>query len=253
MRGFNGDKVGKKLQRIFDIGHVLEPLVIEDLKFAGYAISETDFTTGKQFRFSSHGGHFMGNADGVLFAEEEPVILEIKTMNHKKWMEFKSKGVKKSHPMYMDQLQAMMGLSGYGQALIVGINKNDALIHAELVEFDEIFFAGLKAKVEMVIGGSCTRRHEEPDNWICRGCFKKTACWEPESQPMAVTCQTCRHSVPDILAKDKAWHCGLHNKTATAKCDDYDMFRVTPKPVTPSVRVGGLLKGTGGVELPSTA
>ena len=89
LRGFPNDPIPYRLQRIFRDGHRIENDVIFDIKKAKVRVMEVDPFTGKQWAFQGFGGHAVGHADGMIEdAEGQSMLLEIKSMNDKKWTEF---------------------------------------------------------------------------------------------------------------------------------------------------------------------
>jgi len=209
MRGFPGNSPDVKLQRIFNIGHALEPLVINSLKDAGIHVMERDPMTGNQYRFTAYGDHFMANVDGIAEVDGEPWIVEVKTLMAKKWREMVKYGIKKSHPKYLAQVQACMGLSGYMKAMLVAINKDTAEIAIQVIDFDVIEWGAISARAEAVLKGSGVRESDDPESWGCRYCFKRDICWEPSKVSYKPQCSRCECSVPDILNRGGSWICTI--------------------------------------------
>ena len=103
LRGYPQKKIPPAVKRIFELGHIVEEIVVRDLKKSGAMVYEVDPRTKDQFEYTALGGHLRGHADGIIAFDKEnptPEILEIKSMNDKKWMMFRDKGIHKSHPIY---------------------------------------------------------------------------------------------------------------------------------------------------------
>jgi hypothetical protein len=227
MRGFPDDQPHPRLRRIFRLGHVVEDEVIADLKKAGFDVLERDQITGKQFEFKAYGGHVSSHADGIIdMGDLGPWLLEVKTMNADKWTKFKEMGVKISHPLYFSQMQTMMGLSGMRKALFIAYNKNTSEYATEEVEFDEFYWFAIKARIEQIMAGNAKRIGAAPDDWRCKGCFKRSACWGVKAPE--IMCPTCAHAVPDIMSN--GWVCAKHGRMATTPCADHTPY--TPKAKT---------------------
>jgi hypothetical protein len=236
LRGFPGTDPDKpNVLRIFRDGHRIEDEVVADLRKAGIEVLEVDPDTGKQFNYSAAGGHIQGNADGKVNLGSIPnlgldvwAILEIKSMNEKKWKEFKGKGVRISHPKYYSQMQFLMGFDGeLKHALLVAYNKNTSEYWAQVVEFDELHFALLLARAEAASNTRPERISNKGINgWPCRFCFKKDACWNP-SLEIPQVCRTCTHSEP---TDDGGWYCGLHDHHAHLPCGDWERWVPLDKP-----------------------
>ena len=110
LKGYPSKDFAPHTLRIFALGHVLEDMVVADLRKAGFKVMEKDDLTGRQFEWKECGGHVKAHADGLIDIDTGSLsLLEIKSMNDKKWGEFKKEGVRISHPNYYAQCQMMMG------------------------------------------------------------------------------------------------------------------------------------------------
>ena len=62
------------VKRIFELGHIVEEIVVRDLKKSGAMVYEVDPRTKDQFEYTALGGHLRGHADGIIaFDKENPV------------------------------------------------------------------------------------------------------------------------------------------------------------------------------------
>lgn len=220
LRGFPDDEPTPKTQRIFQLGHKLEDLIIADLKRSKITVLDRDPETNWQFAYQKYGGHIRGNVDGQIeVADGELALLEIKSMNAAKWRAFVKKGVAESHPQYVAQMQTYMGLGGFEKAVLLGYNKDTSEYHCEVVEFDLIEFHALMARAERVMGGHAPRVTDNADDWRCKFCFKRGVCREgrlPDKD-----CATCASS---LAQDDGRWYCTAKQETAQGICDDYSVW-----------------------------
>ena len=229
LRGFPNVEPEPFLQRIFNLGHVLEDMVVKDLKErADVRVWEVDPLTGKQHSYEEFGGHVVCHTDGHIQlddASDEVMILEIKSMNDASWGKFKDKGVKYSHPQYYAQLQMMMGMSGFERSFFIAINKNNSRYHAEIVEADPFEYAYLRERVRRALSGEAAKISADETDWRCRGCFKAAVCWEGADVP--ARCQTCAFSCPTV---DGWWHCDKRDEACpTEACGHYELFKPETK------------------------
>jgi len=225
LRGFPETEPTPKLKRIFRLGHVMEDMVVEDLKKkADIRVFEKDEWTGDQHRFELLNGHVVCKLDGMCLLDEgnsdELSGLEIKTMNQTSWNKFVKHGVEKSHDYYYAQLQMMMGVSGLRQFLFIAICKNTSEYHAEIVEFDELAWSAMEARIERVLNGDAPKVAKGPEDWRCRGCFKHGACWG--TQEVEPACTRCVYSRP---VADGGWHCTLHNEVCDEPCEMFEKWK----------------------------
>jgi len=222
LRGYPEDAPDPKLQRIFQMGHILEDFVVRDLKRkADVRVWEKDGLTGRQHSYSEWGGHLSCHMDGHVELDDGKVrVLEIKSMNDNSWKKFASSGVKVSHPNYFAQCQMMMAMSGLEETLFIAINKNTQDYHAEIIDFDEIEVSFLQQKVISVLDNQAEKVSTDETDWRCRGCFNRSVCWaktDPEKE-----CASCANAK---ARKDGLWECSLHGGEAQDVCDDYVVYR----------------------------
>ena len=225
LRGYPQNPPPPAVMRIFALGHQLEEVVVHDMKMAGINVSEVDPKTKQQWTYTALGGHLRGHADGIIYNGDRTLVLEIKSMNDKKWRMFKNQGISASHPIYYDQMQLLMGLSGLKFAWMVAYNKNTSVYHAQNVPFNEPRFKDLMRKsISVVRGASTTRISDTPDCFECRYCNYKPHCWPSGEQPLplAVECRTCRHAKPTAKRK---WFCTLHKSRATDPCSQWSKLQ----------------------------
>ena len=79
-RGFPNNELPPRTERIFELGHMLENLILKHLKKANRNVWEKDGNTGKQYRGTAFNNHIIGNADGIIEVDSEAMLLEIKSM-----------------------------------------------------------------------------------------------------------------------------------------------------------------------------
>lgn len=227
LRGFPDVKIEPALQRIFSIGHTIEDVVVRDLKNkAGLRVWEKDDMTGRQHSAEWLNGHVVCHSDGIVDFEDgsPPAILEIKSMNDANWKKFKGYGVYVSHKKYYRQMQMMMAMFKIERSFFIAYNKNNSDYHAELVHFDQEEWDGMYVKIQQALDGQAERIGKEPEDWRCKSCFKREACW---SQPdLAPACQYCKHSFAD---KHGTFSCKFSNKPELMACEKYEQFRPTPR------------------------
>jgi hypothetical protein len=238
LRGFPGDPVEPRKQRIFDLGHLLETEIVRLLKKAMAAsglgqVIEVDHLTGRQHAMSEAGGHVNAHMDGILVpaGTNEAIGLEIKTMNGKSFAAFKAGQLKDSHPVYYAQVNMMMALGGYGKFLVVAYNKDTSDMWAEIVPFDQMEWDFHHLRVEGILNGQPpTKVGKDETDWRCRGCFKSKVCWQ--DAPVPELCRTCANATPDIAANSgKRWLCKVHggSKDADHTCADWARWRPTER------------------------
>lgn len=205
LRGYpDTDPETPRIFRIFELGHLIENVVVKHLLMAKVPILPENPMTGKQWTYTAFGGHVVGHADG-LYDGNTPGIVEIKSMNSDKFNKFSRLGIKYSHRSYYDQVTLLMGLSGYSYTLFVAYNKDTSAYHFEWVYLDPFDLSSLVHRIEKAMSKSPERISNDETDWRCRECFKREACWEGKL-PNKRDRKTCGAAYP---TKVGGWECSL--------------------------------------------
>lgn len=229
LRGYPKKPFPPKILRIFQLGHIIEDLVVEHLKKAGYHVQEKNEFTGRQFEWKDLGGHVKAHADGMIDLTGDGVmsLLEIKSMNTKKHKEFVKKGVKIANRTYYEQMQMMMGMDGrLKDALFIAYNKNDSTYACEVVEFDPLDYAYIVDKVNRIVAGRSVKLRTNKDKFPCTWCDRATLCWTDEQDAeIPNICRTCDWSRP---TDDGHWKCTKFNRRCEDPCKDWVRIKLEP-------------------------
>ena len=173
-------KPESRLVRLFNRGKLEEARIIAYLRLMGLDVLPTD-NEGRQFFFKDFDDHFQGHCDGLIFHNNEYILLEMKTMNDKSFTKTDDKGVAEAHPIYYTQMQVYMGYFGIKQALFVSANKNNDDLYFELVNYDKIEYSSILTKVNDII--TCQNIDELPristlpSYFECRWCPYRGVCY----------------------------------------------------------------------------
>lgn len=233
LRGFESEIPSPKLMRIFRDGKRIEDVVIGDMKAAGIKVEEIDPATGKQWRFTAFGGLMSASLDGIVtLPSGDRCPLEIKSMNRALFAKFKNHGLAKSHPHYVDQMNVGMGLARhyagctFHKALMVAYCKDTSEYHSELISYDALAFGCSIARVYGIIEEEMDKRISTHANaYVCKDCFKRTACWEPASL-QNLGCKQCYYAKADSGTGE--WDCQLTPGAFGVKCKSFRVYKVKP-------------------------
>lgn len=181
------EKISQKNKRTFDIGTVLEPLVIKWLENDGWIV---DYNQGsqhaaKEFYLRVKGGKIAGHPDAFIMKSVlAPLILiDIKTMNDRAYTLWEREGTLTKYPQYADQLHVYAG--GYNEIAsakiknlaVVGINKNTSDMHIDFFDYDESRTKEIIKRTEKVFSYSLP---PDPDkrmqDWCCSYCGYSHLC-----------------------------------------------------------------------------
>ena len=223
LREFPGNPFPPHLLRIFELGHKIEDIVVSDImatleKDQDFIFEPVDPKTGRQWDHRMFGGHFVCHPDGrIRFPDGRQWMVEIKSMNEKKWEDCDRRGVAMSHPSYYDQMQTQMGMSGSSATLFVSYNKNTSAYVVQVIDFDLIHYSSLLARVEIAMDGQQSMKKSPSKKGWCNWCSKSEACWEG-SIPDTKRCQNCQHA---SAQKDGDWWCLKHETKANDVCSSH--------------------------------
>lgn len=171
-----------RLQRIFDMGNIIEDYVIKLLKDAGITVYDVD-SDGEQFGFVD--GKIAGHSDGVLIGLPEsskPHLFECKSANETSFKKFVKDGLKKTNDKYWAQVHIYMQKLKLERCLFVVMNKNTQELYLERVKYDKFV-----ADHYLLRGHEIAAMETEPDRkyakktfYKCKWCNYKDRCWEGE-------------------------------------------------------------------------
>lgn len=228
LRGFPNTAPPPNLKRIFNLGHVIEDIVVKDLKRLepNVVVQEDDPLTCKQWEYKELGGHISCHTDGMIEINGKSYVLDIKSMNHNSFQKFVNKGMKVSHHHYFCQVQMYMALSKVPQSFFIAYNKDKSTYHAEIVEFDEFEWSYLKQRIINVLNGQATKCATDHSDWRCKGCFKRDVCWH--DAPVAVEASSCQFGEPQ---SDGTWLCtGCGATEGCCNPEQYMRYRPNERP-----------------------
>ncbi len=219
-------EITARTQRIFRVGHLFEDILNDELKELGYEMfgEQTNLTLldGKL------SGHNDGTIRGIPEAPKTVHVLEIKTMNDKSFKDTVKKGVAKSKPTYMIQMQAYMKAMKLKRALFIAINKNDCEYYIERVYYDkELIDEVLRKTIDVFESKTLLHRLSEKRSFYkCSWCNYKGICFD--SEPIEKTCRSCFGS-KYLTGMD--WEC-LKDKKILSRddqiqaCEDYQIMQM---------------------------
>ena len=174
-----------RVNRIFDLGNMLEDYVIRLLRDAGITVHTHD-ENGEQFGFTD--GDIAGHIDGVLTGLPEstkPHLFECKSANAKNFKVFVDKGYK-NNKTYWTQVQVYMLKMGLENCLVVVINKGTCELYFERIKLDKKYAerAILRGKeiARFNADDKPMRKYAKSTFYKCKWCDHATKCWEGEDE-----------------------------------------------------------------------
>lgn len=202
-----------RVERIFRRGDYEEIAVQRDFEAIGIEIFDDQLEVSGGHGYAK--GHIDGKVQGVPGYELEILLLEVKTMNDKRFKEYIKKGLQEVHPVYYGQIQSYMGKLGLANTLYVVTNKNDESRNYQVLPFDESKYQELEDVANTVplmdalpdkIGGK---------TWFtCKYCNARQTCHYDAK--IRRTCRSCAHVT---LEGDGNWGCTV-KETDDLQYDD---------------------------------
>ena len=180
--GYNnepGNDTPSNLQRIFDVGHQLEGLLIDYVELTGLKVERPSEKNNMLLVKDKEVPELQGHMDGILHIDDDTrVVLELKTANKSNFQQFQKQGLRAWSESYFAQVQAYMGMSGMSQAVVLAINKDNAELHHQWVNFDQCFYELLRRKASAIIEASepPDRINRSPLFVVCKRCQFKDIC-----------------------------------------------------------------------------
>ena len=210
------DDTSARVRRIFRLGHLIEAEVIELLsRIPGAKVIDRVPGTGQQFNFIYVDGHFGGSMDACMLGVPEAPktwhVIEIKTVNGKRFKELQKSRVEAFSPEYYAQMQCYMGASGMERALFVAYCKDTSELYTERLHAKKIEFSGYLARAERIIMAiePPSSIYKDADDFEAKkaGATSRVY-WGQELPPP--NCRNCRFSSP---VSGGQWDCDFHRKT----------------------------------------
>lgn len=176
------DSISPELEIIFDTGKTLEGLILDYIELAGIQVTRPSASNHNLYCFDDTNAKFMGHLDGIIYINNSPCVLEIKTMKDARFQSFKKRGLIEAHPEIHSQLQAYIGMKNYKSGVLLAMNKDTQELHHEWVEFDPHCYAELQAKAAMIKDSiePPIRISNSPLSHICNRCEYKRTCFSEE-------------------------------------------------------------------------
>ena len=214
-------EINARTQRIFNVGHIFENILNDELKALGYEMF------GEQSNLTLLDGKLLGHNDGVIRGIPEAPktvhVLEIKTMNEKAFKDVKKNGVRKSKWTYFVQMQLYAKAMKLDRALFIAINKNTCEYYIERVYKDKDVIDEVLNKTIDVFESEflLPRISDKKSYYACGWCSYKDACHD--SAPIEKTCRSC---IASTFVKGIIWNCWRHKKDLDrdeqiVACKDY--------------------------------
>ena len=176
----------EKSQRIFEVGKVLEPVIVSWLRNDGWNVKRNLLdcsNEGMSLSLEVNGGTITAHPDCIISRDDSPLILaDIKTMNDRSFRSLKRDGTVKSHPQYADQLtiyaQALRECGhNIEQLAIVALNKNNCEGYIDYFTFEPERYEALKERAQRIFTlDEAPEQGDRFQSWCCGYCGYSHLC-----------------------------------------------------------------------------
>ena len=176
----------EKSQRIFEVGKVLEPVIVSWLRNEGWNVKRNLLdcsNEGMSLSLEVNGGTITAHPDCIISRDDSPLILaDIKTMNDRSFRSLKHDGTVKSHPQYADQLtiyaQALRECGhNIEQLAIVALNKNNCEGYIDYFTFEPERYEALKERAQRIFTlDEAPEQGDRFQSWCCGYCGYSHLC-----------------------------------------------------------------------------
>ena len=223
-----------RVSRIMDLGTVLEDIIVGYLEKVKELEVFTKDKKGNQYTASLLGDHFSGHIDGVIKNVPdnlEPMILEIKTANDKRFNNLVSEGSYERWSMeYEAQVHCYMGAFNLDKSLALVYNKNNSEIYTEVIAKDEEIYQSMLIKAERIITSEQPPESLVPEtDWRIKSMAKGSRdVYMQRAYPAKKNCRNCKYSKPLIDVSGATWVCNkgqrklLNPKMQAKACENHE-------------------------------
>ena len=209
-RWVGAESASRRMNRIWDRGHLEESRVADDLARVGCVISDAE---GEVVGITGHvKGHFDGLATGVPLEDPEEILLfECKTMKQASYKKYIKVGLKKYSATYWQQVHSYMGHMKILKCLYVVTNKDTEARDYKIIDFDEDQFnEGERIALNIITAETPPDRipNASPMYFECREmCSFSDVCHK--GKEVDKNCRTCKHW---DIEDDGIFSCSFHNE-----------------------------------------
>jgi CRISPR/Cas system-associated exonuclease Cas4 (RecB family) len=184
------DPVEPRVQRIFDLGNLIEDYLIRLLRDAGFDV-RTRKDNGDQWGFSLADGRIQGHVDGVIMGGPKvmdyPCLVEFKSAKSSRFTKFLRDGLMQTDSNYYSQVQFYQtNMNLCNPALFVMMSKDDQNIYYELIQHNPAHASRLLDKSEDILNAIdnnylMPKAYQDKNNWNCKYCDYKKECWSDDT------------------------------------------------------------------------
>ena len=173
-------KIEPRVQRIFDMGNLIEDYLIKILIESGLEVWDTDKETGKQFGFVD--GPVKGHCDGVIKdipESSKPHLLEIKSAKNSRFNDIKKNGIQSSNDQYWVQAQVYAHKLKLERILFIVMNKDTSELYKERFHVEHIIAEGAITRGKEIVAMKTEPKRADKSStfYNCKWCNFREECW----------------------------------------------------------------------------
>jgi len=202
------DTASRRMNRIWDRGHLEEDRIVADLARMGCTIKD------REKEVVGITGHVKGHCDGIAIgvptAEKTPHLFEAKTMKHSSYVKYIKEGLQRYSSTYWQQIHSYMGHLKLTRCLYVVVDKDTEERDYKRIEFSkDQFDEGERIAFNIITAEEPPPRmaNASANFFECKWCTFNQVC--NRGAEVAMNCRTCVHW---DIEDDGKFSCSLHGK-----------------------------------------
>jgi len=137
----------ERLLRIFKLGNAIEDLIIEDLRTA-YDV----FDCQKEIFIEHNGSLIKGHIDGIIYINNIPHLLEIKSASKSRFNQLKKCGYEEWSETYKAQIHTYCTICELSKIFVIVYNKDNSDIYEEFIDLNISYAIDVMKRAISIIG-----------------------------------------------------------------------------------------------------
>ena len=164
--------------RLFQVGNNIEDQAIDDLKKAGYTITDNQ----KEVVFDHNGIFLKGHIDGIitgLLESKKPHLWECKSANDKSFKKLQKVGYEEWNPQYRAQIHVYALGLGLENILVWVEHKDTSTIYTERIKLNKEYAVNTLQSAFEAISQETPPERKCPNQswWKAKFCNFNEVCW----------------------------------------------------------------------------
>ncbi len=165
----------KETLRIFEVGTILEKVVVGWLREDGWEVYHNEGSQEAEWEIEVEvkGGVIKGHPDCIITRDGISHLGDVKTMNSRAFKLWYEQGTLAKYPQYYQQLHPYTYGAKLDSCAIIGMCKDTSQYKVEILPYSEDVMHEIMAKAEFILGCDTAPMPDTLPNWACNYCGYK--------------------------------------------------------------------------------